>query len=136
MTYLGKKNVMRVPLEAVTFAGLNTKLPPAATSICMRQCMSHEECPKALCKRTLICPLVLGGAEGTAAAAWVVGPAAGGAYPYWGLATARRGRRASENTVDSILKVAVVNDGEQGGDGGGPGMAADWQAVRDSSEGT
>lgn len=80
--------------------------------------------------------MVLGGAEGTAAAAWVVGPAAGGAYPYWGLATARRGRRASENTVDSILKVAVVNDGEQGGDGGGPGMAADWQAVRDSSEGT
>lgn len=35
MTHLGKKNVMRVPLEAVTFAGLKTKLPPGATSIYM-----------------------------------------------------------------------------------------------------
>jgi len=56
----GKKKVTTVPLEAVTLAGLNTKLPPAATS-------------------TLTNPDVLAGAEGAAAAEELVvaGPEGG-----------------------------------------------------------
>ncbi len=36
-----------VPLEAVTLAGLKTKLPPAPTSICMEQLKDQHSCSAA-----------------------------------------------------------------------------------------
>ena len=74
----GKKKVIKVPLDAVTFAGLKTKFPPAPTSIYYNEFVSLFS-SRCLCKLTLIWPVVLGGADGAGAAAEEAG--AGGRGP-------------------------------------------------------